>query len=294
MASSSSSSPQPLPAYAKYTHFLTTSPAPFVAHVEINRPRKLNSFYEAMWLELSRLFAQLSHDPDVRAVVLSGAGDRAFTTGLDVQAASQGPLVAARSPDGPGDPARAALALRRHIDEFQSCVSAVERCDKPVVAAVHGVAWGLAIDIACCADVRLAAADASFSVKEVDIGLAADIGTLSRLPKCVGSASWVKDVCLSARVFDAREALAQGFVSRVLESKAACVAAAVQTASLLASKSPVAVQGTKEILNHARDHTVAESLRYTMVWNGAALQSKDVPEALMSGLKKTKPRFEKL
>lgn len=106
---------------------------------------------------------------------------------------------------------------------------------------------------------RICAKDTRFAVKEVDIGLAADIGTLSRLPKAVGSFSWVKEVCLSARDFGAEEALAVGFVSHVYESKAAALEAGFQLATNIASKSPVAVQGTKEILNHARDHKVDES-----------------------------------
>lgn len=129
-----------------------------------------------------------------------------------------------------------------------------------VICVLHGISIGLAIDLSTCADVRICAADTRLAVKEVDIGLAADIGTLSRLPRCVGSFSWVKDVCLSARYFDAREALAVGFVSQVHETKAAALAAGLAMATLLASKSPVAVQGTKELLNHARDHSVDESM----------------------------------
>lgn len=124
---------------------------------------------------------------------------------------------------------------------------------------MHGLAIGLAIDMACCADIRISSKDAKYSVKEVDVGLAADIGTLSRLPRIVGNHSWVKEVCLSARFFDADEALAVGFVSRVLENKAKAIESAVDLAANIASKSPVAVQGTKDILNHARDNTVAES-----------------------------------
>jgi len=127
---------------------------------------------------------------------------------------------------------------------------------------MHGISIGLAIDMSCCADIRICTRDARFSVKEVDIGLAADIGTLSRLPKIVGNQSWVKEVCLSARFFDAGEALAVGFVSWVLENKAKAIEAATKTAALIASKSPVAVQGTKEILNHARDNSVADSERH--------------------------------
>lgn len=128
-----------------------------------------------------------------------------------------------------------------------------------MICILHGISIGLAIDLSSCADIRLCAADTRMAVKEVDIGLAADIGTLSRLPKAVGSSSWVKDVCLSARFFDAAEALRAGFVSEVHESKAAAVAAGMDKAALLAGKSPVAVQGTKELLNHARDHSVDES-----------------------------------
>jgi delta(3,5)-delta(2,4)-dienoyl-CoA isomerase len=124
--------PQRLAGYAGYQYFLVTSPAAFVAHVEINRPDKLNAFFEAMWLELRQVFQQLSSDPDVRAVVLSGAGDRAFTAGLDVKAANEtGPLSSTNKGAGAAaDGARNAAKLRRHIAEFQDCISAVERCEK--------------------------------------------------------------------------------------------------------------------------------------------------------------------
>ncbi|KAI0833203.1 ClpP/crotonase [Hypoxylon sp. FL0890] len=280
-----------LKGYSDFKHFLISSPSEYVAHVEINRPSKLNAFTEEMWIELGRVFAKLSHDPEVRAVVFSAAGDRAFTAGLDVQAASQGGLV---GDNGEGDGARLATKARRQIVEFQDCISQIEKCEKPVILVMHGISIGLAIDIACCADVRICSRDTKFAVKEVDIGMAADIGTLSRLPKIVSSFSWVKDVCLTARGFGADEALAVGFVSQVLETKAKAVEVATKLASFIASKSPVAVQGTKELLNHARDNTVADSLKYTSVWNSAMLQSNDFKVALLSGLKKTKPRFEKL
>lgn len=134
-----------------------------------------------------------------------------------------------------------------------------------MICILHGISIGLAIDLSTCADVRICAADTRFAVKEVDIGLAADIGTLSRLPKSVGNFSWVKDVCLSARNFDAKEALSVGLVSQVHETKAAAVAAGLKMAAFIAGKSPVAVQGTKELLNHARDHSVDQSRFYCSV-----------------------------
>ncbi|KAI1418718.1 ClpP/crotonase [Hypoxylon sp. FL1857] len=280
-----------LKGYSDFRNFLISSLYEHVAHVEINRPSKLNAFTEEMWIELGSVFARLSHDPEVRAIVFSGAGDRAFTAGLDVQAASQGGLV---GDHGKPDAARQATKIRRQIVEFQDCISQIEKCEKPVILVMHGISIGLAIDIACCADVRICSRDTKFAVKEVDIGMAADIGTLSRLPKLVSSFSWVKDVCLTARAFGAHEALAVGFVSQVLETKAKAIEAATMLASFIASKSPVAVQGTKELLNHARDNTVADSLKYTSVWNSAMLQSNDFKIALLSGLKQTRPRFEKL
>ncbi|KAH7148556.1 ClpP/crotonase-like domain-containing protein [Dactylonectria macrodidyma] len=281
----------PIQAYAAYEHFVVSSPSSFVAHVEINRPRKLNAFSRPMWLEFGRIFTQLSADEDVRVVVLSGAGDRAFTSGLDVQAAAEDGMLTAKEGD---DVAKKAKGMRSHIEEFQDCVSAAEKCEKPIICVLHGISIGLAIDLSCCADIRICAANTRFAVKEVDIGLAADIGTLARLPKIVGSTSWVKDVCLSARDFSAQEAAAVGFVSQVHGSKELALQAALALAASISEKSPVAVQGTKELLNYGRDHDVAESLRYTRVWNAAALQGKDFSQAIMSGLTKTKPRFEKL
>ena len=116
----------PIPAYSHYEHLVVSSPSPLVAHVEINRPRRLNAFSQAVWLEFGRVFAQLSADSKVRAVVLSGAGERAFTAGLDVQAASEDGIVRG----GAGDVARRAKLLRPHIEEFQGAIGAMEKCEK--------------------------------------------------------------------------------------------------------------------------------------------------------------------
>lgn len=313
-------------------YHILTHPVPNVAHVQLNRPEKLNAFHEPMWTELGALFRHLSSDPSTRAVVLSGRGPRAFSAGLDVKAAAQSDLLGPSSgeeeeekeggkkkPDG----ARTAHRLLDHITAFQAAVSAVEQCRKPVVAVLHAVAFGLAVDVACCADVRVAVAGVRCAVKEVDIGLAADIGSLARLPKVVGHGAWVREVCLTAREFGAEEALRVGFVSRVYQTLEEGVEGALGMAGAMAEKSPVAVVGTKELLRHARDHSVEDSrllflflfpspflvgwmvladwltrflvdLRYTAVWNSAMLQSDDVQAALLSGMTKTKPTFEKL
>jgi len=120
------------------------------------------------------------------------------------------------------------------------------------------------------------------------------VGTLSRLPRAVGNASWVKDVALTARVFGGEEALRVGLVSSVYKDKEEAVGEALKLAELISSKSPVATAGTKELLNYSRDRTVEDGLRYTAVWNAAMLQTQDVKDAMLSGLKKTKPTFSKL
>ena len=217
-----------------------------------------------MWLEMAQLFNQLSSDPSVRAILLTGAGEKAFTAGLDVQAASQGLL--SPSSDGELDGARKAAHFRRHIASFQDCITAVERCEKPVISAMHGFALGLAIDLSTATDVRICARDTKFAVKEVDIGLAADIGTLSRLPKVVGNNGWVKEVALTARVFGAEEAMKVGFVNAVYENKQRTVEAGLALARTMAEKSPVAVQGTKEILNWSRDHSVQDGESSVACW----------------------------
>lgn len=218
-----------------------------------------------MWLEMRQVFDDLSSDPSVRAIVLSGAGEKAFTAGLDVKAASEGSVIASSSSSSSSasdaselDPARKAVRTRRHIYEFQDCISSIERCEKPVIVALHGFSLGLAIDIATCGDVRVCSREVRFAVKEVDIGLAADIGTLTRLPKVVGNYGWVKEVALTARMFGAEEALRVGFVNAVFENKSDAVRGALDMAKLMASKSPVAVQGTKELLNWSRDRSVQD------------------------------------
>ncbi|KAK3614301.1 hypothetical protein LTR56_019787 [Elasticomyces elasticus] len=275
-----------------YNNFNVTFPSQYVAQVEIDRPKKLNAFFEQMWKDIAKIFRELSHDPEVRVVILTAAGDRAFTAGLDVQAATENGALAKTGPVLDG--ARKAVALRRHILEFQDDITEIEKCEKPVIAVLHGVSYGLAIDMTTCCDIRICSADTRFSVREVDIGLAADIGTLTRLPKANVPMSWVKEVALTARDFGAEEALRVGFVSAVYESKAAALGKALDMAKVLASKSPVAVQTTKQMLNYSRDHTVADGLAQIAVLNAAMLQTKDVEDAMLSGLKKRKPTFAKL
>jgi delta(3,5)-delta(2,4)-dienoyl-CoA isomerase len=292
--------------------FKITFPAEYVAHVEINRPEKLNSFCTLMWYELKAIFDRLSHHPDVRCVLLSAAGDRAFTAGalywrgttglfeliniagLDIEEASSGDCTL--STNAFSDPSRKATALRRRILEYQGVISSVARCEKPVVGLLHGYTYGLGIDLSSACDIRLCAPDTKFCVKEIDVGFAADVGTLSRLPKVAGGlTSWVKEICLSARPFSAQEAVENRFVSRVVSGgKQELFQEGLRIARRISSKSPVAVQGTKNILDAAWGRPVEENLNYTAVWNMGMVQSSDMGRALRSGLEKKTTTFEKL
>lgn len=145
-----------------------------------------------------------------------------------------------------GDSARRAAYLRRHILELQSTISAAANCEKPIICLIHGYCFGLGIDLSSACDIRLCSPDTKFCVKEVDIGLAADVGTLSRLPKVIGITSFAKEISLTARVFSAQEAEKNNFVSRVVPGgKKELIQEGLKLAQLIASKSPVAVQGTK-------------------------------------------------
>jgi Delta3,5-Delta2,4-dienoyl-CoA isomerase len=125
---------------------------------------------------------------------------------------------------------------------------------------LHGVGVGIAVDISSSCDIRIASQDAKLSIKEVDIGIAADVGTLQRFPRIVGNDAWTRELAFTGRFFSAKEALEKGFLSYVLESKEKAVGKAMEIAKVIASKSPIAVQGTKTILDYSRDHTIREGI----------------------------------
>ncbi|XP_071274827.1 delta(3,5)-Delta(2,4)-dienoyl-CoA isomerase, mitochondrial isoform X1 [Agelaius tricolor] len=210
---SSMSPVSPVPSPRELQTLRVTQERPQVLHVQLHRPSKRNALNLQCWRELVQAFQDISEDPSCRAVVVSGAGS-AFTAGIDL--ADLGSVLAQLPQE---DAARRAWALRRRILEFQESFSVMEKCPKPVIAAVHGPCIGAGVDLISACDIRFCSQDASFQVKEVDMGLAADVGTLQRLPKIVGSQSLVNELALTARVMRAPEALSCGLVSRVLPDK---------------------------------------------------------------------------
>ncbi|MBP1124804.1 MULTISPECIES: crotonase/enoyl-CoA hydratase family protein [Pseudomonas] len=254
-----------------------------VAHVQINRPEKINAMNAAFWREIVEIFQWVEDTDAVRAVVLSGAGKH-FSSGIDLM------LLAQVANDLGKDVGRNARLLRRKILELQASFNAVDNCRKPVLAAIQGYCIGGAIDLISACDMRYAAEDAQFSIKEVDIGMAADVGTLQRLPRIVGD-GMLRELAYTGRQFGAEEARSIGLVNRVYPDHASLLAGVLEIAREVAAKSPIAVTGTKAMLSYMRDHSVNDGLEYVATWNAAMLQSNDLRVAIAAHMSKQKPDF---
>jgi enoyl-CoA hydratase/carnithine racemase len=253
-----------------------------VAHVELARPDKYNAMDKEMFGAIGDTFRALGRDSRVRAILLSGRGKH-FTAGLDLDYAGQ---QFAASPD----PARAAEARLRHIEWLQDAFSALEAGRAPVIAAIHGGCIGAGVDLASACDLRVASADAFFQVAEVDVAITADLGTLQRLGYLIPQGV-LRELAFTGRRLGAEEAARYGLVNRIEPDREAALAAGMALARTIAAKSPLAVAGAKQSLNHSRGRTVEEGLRDVALWNAATLVSADLTEAIKARLGKTEPKF---
>lgn len=257
-----------------------------VYHVELSRPKARNAMNMRFWIECRQVFDALARDGDCRVIVLSARG-KSFSAGLDLTDAGNMPPV-------PQDVARRGLKFLEHLQFMQDAVSAIESCLKPTIVVVHGACIGAGVDLITGCDVRFCSADAVFAIREAAVGLAADVGTLARLPKIVGNDSAVRELALTARDFGAEEAKSLGLVSKILATQEEALKAAMATAATIASHSPVAILGTKKNLLFARDHSVSDALDYVKTWNACMLQTEDFSKAMAAAMSKSKPAFSKL
>ncbi len=255
-----------------------------VATIELHRPDKANAIDLELWRELPRAMAWVDETPDARVAILVGAGKH-FSAGIDLSMLEE--LAAAVRDPCEG---RTREKLRRSILELQGCVTAVERCRKPVIAAIHGACVGGGVDLVTACDLRHCCEDAYFSVKEIDLGLTADVGTLQRLPLLVGE-GMARELCYTGRKVSGREAEAIRLVNHCHPSREELSAAVRELARELAAKSPLALRGCKEMITYARDHSVADALDHVATWNAAVLLSDDVGEALRATRERRAPRF---
>lgn len=257
-----------------------------VAHLELNRPERLNSMGEAFWDELPAFFTEVNARPDIRCVVVSAQG-RHFTAGLDLGWAAT--ALAETHPDS----GRSREALLRRIRQMQQCFTAVDQCRVPVIAAIHGGCIGGGVDFVTACDMRLGSADSFFTIHEVHIAIVADVGTLQRLPHLLGQ-GLVRELAYTGRRWLADEALAHGFLNRLLPDRASCIAAALALAADIAAKSPLAITGIKQVLNRGRDQSIAESLEQVALWNAAMLPGADVGKAVAAQMAQQAASFDDL
>lgn len=251
-----------------------------VAWLTLCRPKKRNTMGMAFFNQLDGHFHDFDADPDIRVVVICAEGPD-FSAGLDLTEA--GSLL---NGTGADDRER----LRQTILDIQQSITAVERCRKPVIAAVHGHCIGGGVDLLAACDIRMAAADAIFSIRETRLGIIADLGTLQRLPHIIGQ-GWFRELALTGRDFTAAEALQMGFVTRIAENRQTTIRAAGDLAGEIAALAPLTVQGVKDVINFSRDSGVHSGLIYVAQKNAAALPSRDLVEALSAFAEKRDPHF---
>ncbi|RMI29287.1 crotonase/enoyl-CoA hydratase family protein [Nocardia stercoris] len=263
----------------------TVEIADHVAQVTLTGPGKGNAMGPDFWRELPLIFAELDADDEVRAVVLTGAGEH-FSYGLDLPAMSPlfGPLL--------GDKALAAprTAFLRDIRRLQAAVTAVADSVKPVIAAVSGWCIGGGLDLIAAADIRLASADALFSLREAKVAIVADIGSLHRLPGIIGEGH-LRELAYTGKDIDAARAERIGLVNDVYPDRDAVLAAAHELAREIAANPPLVVQGVKDVLDQPKAGRVADGLRYVSTWNAAFLPSEDITEAIQAVFEKRPPAF---
>ncbi|MFO1321575.1 MAG: crotonase/enoyl-CoA hydratase family protein [Burkholderiales bacterium] len=256
-----------------------------VATIFLNRPDKANAMNAPMWRELRAALQWLDETPAVRVGILRGAG-RHFTAGIDLSL-----LDGMREHLDSRCGGRAREALRREIQSFQDTITAVERCRKPVIAAIHGPCIGGGVDLVTACDMRYCSAQATFSIREIDVGLTADVGTLQRLPRLIGE-GMARELAYTGRTVSGREAREILLANRCYDDADALFAGVSELAATIAAKSPLSIRGTKEMITYARDHSVADALNYVATWNASMLISADLEEALRAGREKRPPVFE--
>ena len=261
-----------------------------IANLIFSRPDELNTMSRDFWVELGDVLDEINRNSDIRVVVMSSTGKH-FCAGMDLNAFSNG---VDNIPDNKKpDSARVGEAVYRVAKELQEYISTLEKIRVPVIAAIQGGCIGGAVDLVTACDIRLASNDAFFCIQEVNIGMAADVGTLQRLPRIIPD-SKMRELAYTGRRMYADEAKETGLVSDTYDSQDKMLEAASSLAKEIASKSPVAIYGLKAVMNYSRDHSVKDGLEYNALWSGAMLSQKDMTEAMTANMEKREASFNDL
>lgn len=248
----------------------------------LNRPEKRNALSEDMWADIPAAVADLDSDDGVRVIVLAGRGP-AFCVGIDLN------MLASLQQVGDST-ASTNMAIYHKILELQETATAFASAGKPVIAAIQGWCLGGGMDLVTACDIRLATADAVFSIRETRMGLVADTGVLQRLPAIVGAGP-TAEMAYTGADFDAAWAHRTGLVNAVFPDHEALANGAAEIARQIASHSPLVIGGIKKVLAAGEGRTVDEALDYVAQWNSSFLVSNDLMEALNSFIEKRDPDY---
>ena len=262
-----------------------------VGHIRMIRPEKANSMVASFWRDLPVIVDGLSAAGDVRAIVLSGEGKH-FSSGMDLSVFGGDAI----GPDGTtagGHRSRRNERLRNTVLKLQDTFSCFERARIPVLCAIQGACIGGGIDMVSAADMRYATENAYFSIQEINIGMTADVGTLQRMPKLVAEGI-VRELAFTGRRWSAAEAHAAGFVNAVFPDHQTMMVSVMETAAEIASKTPMAIWGTKRTMNFTRDHSVADGLEFIANWNAAMFDTDDMAEAFAARMEQRSAEFPDL
>ena len=251
-----------------------------VGHVRMIRPDTANSMIASFWNDLPAIVDEMSASGSVRAIVLSAEG-RHFCSGMDLSVFTSNPDVGPSASSA--HPSRRSERFRTTALRLQDSFNALERARVPVLCAIQGACVGGAIDMVSAADLRYATESAFFSIAEINIGMTADVGTLQRMPKLVAEGI-VRELAYTGRKWSAEEAFAAGFVNRLFPDHESLLSGVHDVAAEIASKSPMAIWGTKQTMHFTRDHSVADSLDYIATWNAAMFDTDDMAEAFNAQL----------
>lgn len=255
-----------------------------IAHVALNRPEKSNAIPAKGWEEMEAIFNELSDTSEVRVIILSGEGKN-FCAGIDLSL-----LMSIRQNVENDCEGRMREMMRQMVKKIQAPITAIDKCRKPVLAAIQGACVGGGVDIVSACDMRYSTADAYFTIREIDMGMVADIGTMQRLPNIIPD-GLMREMAYTGRNVYGPEAKEIGLVNAIFDDKNALIDHVTTIATTIAAKSPLSIRGSKEIIRYARDHSVEDGLDYISVWNAAMILSNDLNEAFMATMQKRPPNF---
>jgi enoyl-CoA hydratase len=257
-----------------------------VAHLQLCRPERLNTFDPAFFPALRNAVSGLDAAGRTRALVISSTG-RHFSAGMALDVFASGLAMLDTSS------ARARLAFQDSLRQLMRCFDVFEEARFPVIAAVQGGCIGGALDLAAACDIRVCAADAFFTVQEIHIGMAADLGVLQRLPKIV-PVGVARELAYTGDRLGAERALAVGLVNAVLPDAVALVVHALALAERIAAKSPLAIAGSKQALQYAADHSTAEALQQMTLLQSSIFDIDEMRTAIAAWQDKRAAHFAPL